>query len=394
MVTTQAIKGGFELNLGRGQGGQVKVDTRQVDALLKQMRTSPGYDKAKSKFEFRLQERDGRTYLQLKERNLAGRFKGMLGLSNASQERRAALNLLQQHYGLPAAPRAEGQHVNTEQALSFQRGHEAQWSKTAEDMSNIFGYQVLPARQEGDVRAMLGRCHEDLTASGRAAPGQSEAGPLAPMFDRGVLNSLARSKLQVDGDRLTLSSDGPSDGLSVGQRLEAIVGFVEKHTGAMRTAEPEQFQRVLDRLMRNESFKFSGDLTRQIADHGLQERGLATSAFLQSRVTEFQFDRDGFRVTQSAGGSVEMGGLEPDEGGAIAGRLATASGVSASQTFSLSLQDLSQDDFDVARAAKNLQVRDHLIVDFERHEAAEPSPPPLPSSRPDAPAPVYNPFED
>lgn len=394
MVTTQAIKGGFELNLGRGQGGQVQVKTKQVDALLDQMRTSPGYDKAKSKFEFRLQERDGQTFLQLKERNLAGRFKGMLGLSRASQERRDAMKLLQQHYGLSPGPRGEGQHVNTEQALNFQRSHEALWSKTARDMSNPFGYQVLPARQEGDARAMLGRCHEDLAASGRAGPSQSEAGPLAPMFDRGVLDSLARSKLQVDGDRLTLSSDGPSDGLSVGQRLEAIVGFVEKHTGQMRSANPEQFQRVLDRLMRNESFKFSGDLTRQIADHGLQEGGLAASALLQSRVTEFQFDRDGFQVTQSAAGSVELGGLEPGEGGATVGKLATASGVSASQSFSLSLQDLAQENFDVARAAKNLQVRDALLVDFEHHEADEPLPPPLPSSRPVAPAPAPNPFED
>lgn len=394
MVTTQAVKGGFALNLGRTDGADPKVHTSQVRALLDQMRASPGYDQARSKFEFRLQERDGQTYLQLKERNWAGRLKGMLGLSQASQERRAAMNLLEQHYGLSAGGRAQGAPVHTGQAVAFVQGHAAQWRKTADDLANPFAYQVLPDRSQVDVRALLARAQQGLAASGRADPGGGELGPLASMFDKDVLKSLASCKVQVEGGRLILSTDGQPDGLSVGQRLEAIVGFVEKHTGSMRATHPEQFQRVLDRLMRNEPFKFASDLTHQIADQGVNDGGLGANALLQSRATAFEFNGQGFRISQTAQGPVLLGGVTSSEDRGLVGSLANLDDISASQSFTLNLQDLAREDFDIAHAAQNLDIQDRLSADFNGREKAAPSVLQSQPQKPSDPAPVINPFQD
>ena len=397
MVTTQAIKGGFELRLGTGEGSTAKVNSSQVAALLDKMRASPGYSAAKEKFEFRVQERDGQAYLQIKERNWAGRLRGMLGLSNASQERRAAMDLLEQHYGLSARPRDADAHVDTRQALAFQRLHEAQWSKTPAALSNPYGYSVLPYRTEDDVRAMLSRSHEALAGSRRARADEYESGPLGAMFDSEVLKSLSRCKARIEGNSLILHTDGAGDGLSNAERLKTIVDFVEKHTGDLRTAQPEKFQRVLDNLIRNESFKFAGDLTSQIADHGLKDGGLSAAALLTSRQTTFEAGSGGFRITQQASGTVELGCLALTSNG-LAGNLASLSGVAASQSFALGLQDLVREDFNVDRAARDVRTNDSLTANFEAREPALPSESfvtSAPAGQPVEPAVIrHNPFDD
>ena len=397
MVSTQAIKGGFELRLGAGENSTARVHSSQVSALLDKMRTSPGYSSAREKFEFRVQERGGQAYLQIKERNWAGRLKGMLGLSNASQERRAAMDLLAGHYGLQIRAGNADAHVDTQQALAFQRQHEAQWTKTAHDLSNPYGYDLLPRRTEGNVREMLSRSHHDLAKSGRAQADEYEFGPLGAMFDSEVLKSLSRCKARIEGNRLFLHTDGSSDGLSTAGRLEIIVDFVEKHTGDLRVRDSDQFQHVLDNLIRNESFKFAGDLTRQIFDHGRDSSGLSASASLTSRQTVFEARADGFRITQEASGSVELGGLALTSNG-LTGSLASLSDVAASQSFTLGLQDLVQSDFNVAGAAQDVLVRDSLNATIQVRERALPSEsfvPSVPAGQPGAPAVTFfNPFEE
>ena len=97
MVDPVGIKGGYRLDLGEvklNSLGKIdlekSVSSREVEAIVRQAKNDIGeveFDRKKSNFEFRLKEKDGRAFLEFKERSAGGHFKASFGIGKGDRQR-------------------------------------------------------------------------------------------------------------------------------------------------------------------------------------------------------------------------------------------------------------------------------------------------------------------
>ena len=97
MVDPVGIKGGYRLDLGEvklNSLGKIdlekSVSSREVEAIVRQAKNDIGeveFDRKKSNFEFRLKEKDGRAFLEFKERSAGGHLKASFGIGKGDRQR-------------------------------------------------------------------------------------------------------------------------------------------------------------------------------------------------------------------------------------------------------------------------------------------------------------------
>ena len=99
-----AIKGGYAINLGGFSAAvdHTEHDQRNIKLLMAKAQQDGGLQNAGNRFEFRLKERDGQQFLQLKTRNWASKLKSAFNVRSTErrQERLDAAVYLSKQYNL------------------------------------------------------------------------------------------------------------------------------------------------------------------------------------------------------------------------------------------------------------------------------------------------------
>jgi hypothetical protein len=350
MVT--AVKGGFEIKLGALQGGldnaKGMVGASQVGELLRSAAGSDATRLAQGKFEFRLLERDGQAFLQLKERNWASKFKERFDGGERNQQRLSAMREISGRFGLnvPGLNAAESTTLADARAFVSERGQKMIDALAARDANGLKLSDDDFSRTEADVRAELKTVAQSAVSEGDAKDGAS---PLGALFDHKVSTTVARANVKVENDALVIG--GTRNGGSAEENYEVVVGFFEQKTGLSRQ-DPE-FKAVLRGVMRNDHFCFAAAADKDFAGRFEGKFGsVAVPRGIQGS-NNIRFQDGQFSLSQTARSAYALGAFS--FGGQVQDSLSGEQQFERRQSFDLSLDDLKRPDFDVSQHAKNLK---------------------------------------
>lgn len=355
MVT--AIKGGFQVALGSTGGHRQVSDAVQAKAvgeLLGQLRNRPDFQEARGRFEFRLVERDGEAFLQLKERNWASKLKGALNIRSdaRAQERLGAMQAINSRFGLGINSLQTGAAVTGTQARSFVGEHGGALIEALDAKANgelrIGEADVI--RTPEQLREGLSAMHVRATSEGEVNEVQS---PLDQLFDRKVLTTIMRATVSIGADG-SLNLDGRSAGSGKrADKLETVVSFFEKASGLQR--DDPGFKSLLRHATRNDHFVFAAQTANAMGDAVKQRFGVSGASLDIAGQNKISFDGERFRIEQRCAGTMIIGGLDFNPGSLVGGQP-----IGREQSFELLLSDLVKPDFDIARDAQNLTAKDLL----------------------------------
>jgi hypothetical protein len=347
------IKGGFQVKLGAVGQGDAKdlVTSSAVKDLLSQVSSRPEFREAQSKLEFRLLERDGQAYLQLKERNWASKFKSALGIGSEarSEQRLAAMQAINSRYGLGLNKLRDQDSAGLAQARAFV-------NDKAVRLANL--HQTQEARQAwlgaGDERThdqvldMIGAVHQS------AADGEVQGSPhaLAGLFDKKIHGTLTRSNVSVDNGVLKVG--GRYQGKDAGENLETVVKFVEDQSGIGRA--DARFKPLLRNLMRNDHFLFAAKTNDALSMALTAKFGAGAMSLDMSGQNQISFDpkNQNFKISQSCEGTVLLGPAFESNPGAFK----SAQRIRSEQSFELNIAALTSESLNVTASVQNLQHRD------------------------------------
>lgn len=171
--------------------------------------------------------------------------------------------------------------------------------------------------------------------------------PLASLFDKKVYGTLTRSNVTVGNDGvLTIGGRGATG--SAASNLETVVKFAENATGIAR--DDARFKPLIRNLTRNDHFVFAAKVNDDLSMKVKDKFGVNAMSLDMMGKNQISFENGAFQVKQSCAGSMIMGGVDFNPNSFKA-----TQNVQAQQSFSLSTQDLTQENFDITSAAQNLQ---------------------------------------
>ncbi len=359
-MTLSAIKGGVEIGLG--STAQLHRTTDAVTAssvreLIGHFEKRQDFKAGRSQFEFRLTERDGQAFLQLKERNWVSRFKERcnIGSPERAEQRLQAMKAINKKFGLgmntlnaaTTTSQAEAQNfVNTNakaMAKAYDANRQGQLKLSADELK----------RAPEQMRADLGALHDTAKVSGIAPRTLSD---LDSLFDKKVWDSLIRTRVSIDdAGTLQLGGPGPGSDEAKVKNLETIVGFFEKASGMSR--QDPSFAPMMGRVLRSDHFLFGAQVGRDINAASTTKFGLTANEFLTEARNAISFSNNVFHIKQEVEKKFILGELNF---GQNADTLRSFQASSREQSFDLDLADLTSGQFDIARDARNLKGQDKV----------------------------------
>ena len=361
-MPVQAIKGGVQIALG--STAQLNRTTQAVTAssvreLIGHIENRPDFKAGRSRFEFRLTERDGQAFLQLKERNWVSRFKERfnIGSPERAEQRLEAMKAINMKFGLgintfnaaTTASRIEAQSFVNTRAAALAKAYDA--NLRGEFKLSVEELHRPPEQMRADLTAL----HQTAKANGMAPRALSE---LDTLFDKKVWDTLIRTGVNIDAQgSLRLGGSGPSTDEGKVKNLETIVGFFEKASGMSR--QDPGFAPMMGHVLRSDQFLFGAQAGKDInaamiAKFGVSANELGTAG--SQATNAISFAGNTFHIKQEVQKSMLLGGFDLGSGGTLSGFQA----ISREQSFDLRLTDLTSGQFDIARDARNLEGQDKV----------------------------------
>lgn len=359
-MTLQAIKGGVQIALG--STAELTRTTQAVTAssvreLIGHFENRQDFKAGRSRFEFRLTERDGQAFLQLKERNWASRFKEKfnIGSQERAEQRLQAMQAINVRFGLgintlnaaTTASRTEAQNFFNTNAAAMAKAYDA----------NQRGELKLSAdelkRPPEKMRADLALLHQSASADGMASKVRSD---LDTLFDKKVWDSLNRTGVSIDAQgTLRLGGPGPGTDEAKVKNLETIVGFFEKASGMSR--QDPGFAPMMGHVLRSDHFLMGAQAGRDINAASTAKFGLTANEFNTEARNAISCENGTFHIQQEVNKSVLLGEFNVNPS---ADALRSFQAISRQQSFDLQLADLTSGQFDIARDARNLIGQDRV----------------------------------
>ena len=359
-MPVQAIKGGVQIALG--STAQLNRTTQAVTAssvreLIGHIENRPDFQAGRSRFEFRLTERDGQAFLQLKERNWVSRFKERfnIGSQERAEQRLQAMQAINVKFGLgintlnaaTTASRAEAQNFVNTNATAMANAYDA--NRRGELKLSTDELKRAPEQMREGLTAL----HQSASADGMAPRVRSD---LDTLFDKKVWDSLNRTGVSIDAEgTLRLGGSGPSSDEAKVKNLETIVGFFEKASGMSR--QDPGFAPMMGHVLRSDHFLFGAQAGRDINAASTTKFGLTANEIQTQAKNAISFSNNAFHIKQEVEKTVVLGEFNFDQ---KPDTLRSFQAISREQSFDLDLADLTSGQFDIARDARNLNGQDKV----------------------------------
>jgi hypothetical protein len=359
-MTMQAIKGGVQIALGSTHDFNrptQAVTASSVRELIGHFETRQDVKDGRSQFEFRLTERDGQAFLQLKERNWASRFKEKfnIGSQERAEQRLQAMQAINVRFGLgintlnaaTTASRTEAQNFFNTNATAMAKAYDA--NRKGELKLSADELKRTPEKMRADLTTL----HQSASADGMAPRVRSD---LDTLFDKKVWDSLNRTGVSIDAQgALRLGGPGPGTDEAKVKNLETIVGFFEKASGLSR--QDPGFAPMMGHVLRSDHFLLGAQAGRDINAASTAKFGLNANEFQTQARNAISFANNGFHIKQEVEKTVVLGEFNFDQN---ANALRSFQAISREQSFDLKLADLTSGQFDIARDVRNLIGQDKV----------------------------------
>jgi hypothetical protein len=345
MVT--AIKGGYEVNLGVVGDNHARslVKTSDVQKLLQSAAKHDSFKSAQSRYEFRLLERDGQAVLQLKKRTFASRYLNWIGTGSEERDtqRQEAMKAINLRYGLKLKVPESVSGTQARDFAKVQGQHLMQLEQAQAQGAVRLGQN--DARTRENVLEGLTAMHESVVKEGEVT--DASVSPVAGLFDKKTLGTLTRANVTVS-ESGTLMIGGTGRANAGPANLETVVKFAEDKSGISRDA-PE-FKTLLRNLTRNDHFVFAAKINDSVSQIFENKFLVNAAAINMTGKNQISFENGAFLIKQNCEGDMSIGGFDMNPNSFKAKQH-----VSAEQSFRLNVSDLTHPNFEIAKAAQDLQ---------------------------------------